>query len=125
MQVAILVLSAISLAVGLTVLVLSIRNDRRSRERTDVRWAIDRVEQGQFRCYNAGVDTAYGVRVEMRTHTEEVIEDSRKVEPRGFVEVVLPRRADGEVEPVDVPFAYLEDDARLMGYRDPLTAPGT
>lgn len=105
MQVAILVISACSLLVGAAALWVAVQNHRRSRERSDVRFVAARAEQndpGRFHVHNQGTDTAYDVTVEAWTDYESATVRRREVGPDEYVEITLPCRSAGKVEPVEL-----------------------
>ncbi|MDL4815473.1 hypothetical protein [Actinomadura opuntiae] len=82
---------------------------RRARERSDVQWQVQRVEEGVFDVVNLGRDPAFKVAVEMWTETEIESTDADKVEPKTSVRVRLPRRAGGEYAPVDLPRSMFDE----------------
>jgi hypothetical protein len=99
---ALLLIGIATLVAALGALAFAWRGDRRDRDRADVVWQIDLVEEGVFRLMNIGADTAFDVTTQMWTEHEVAEVSARRLAHTESVEVALPRRAAGE-RPEDQP----------------------
>lgn len=111
------VLTAANLLLTLAVLFFAVRTDLLVRDRGDIDWQIVRLADGVFTVRNEGQDIARGVLVEMWTPEppELVKQRAKRVRPGESLRITLPRRAAGEMAPLDLPAFDDDPMTRRLG----------